>query len=310
MLGRRLLPVVLLAAFACGGGGADIDDARPKALRISPGVLVKDSIDAKRDPVDWKDFSYYQDARATIVFSFGDRFSPHALEGEIALFDFEGSALQNQRIMPGTVDYKFVLPVRKDKDYFFRVEARRGKAAYLVETRIDPLDACDDCGKGQACVKGACVAVGCTPPCRRGSEVCEQGECVEACPGGCRKGKVCDVSERRCVGGEPAAPRAQPPARKGCPACGAGQTCNEDTNQCEGAAPTGVSGAVVSVVEEGSGIVIIINRGSEDGVRRGAQGRVAGIAFTVRDVSATKCKAFLNAKPSQVPAKSRVTIEK
>jgi hypothetical protein len=72
----------------------------------------------------------------------------------------------------------------------------------------------------------------------------------------------------------------------------------------------GVAGAVVSVVEEGSGIVIIINRGSEDGVRRGAQGRVAGIAFTVRDVSATKCKAFLNAKPSQVPAKSRVTIEK
>ncbi len=305
---RRLLPVVLVVAFACGGG-ADIDDSRPKALRISPGVLVKDSIDAKRDKVDWKDFSYYQDARATIVFSFGDRFSPHSVEGEISLFDFEGSALQSQRIVPGTVDYKFVVPVKKDKDYFFRVEARQGKAAYLVETRIDPMDPCDACGPGQACVKGACVAMTCSPPCRRGSEVCEQGACVEACPGGCHKGKVCDASERRCVTAEPSAPKAQAPARKGCPTCAAGQTCNEETSQCEGAA-VGIAGAVLSVVEEGSGIVIIVNRGSEDGVRRGAPGRVAGIAFTVRDVSATKCKVFLSAKPSQVPLKSRVTIEK
>lgn len=316
---RRFLPLVVLAAVACGGSQPDLDDARPKALRISPGVLVKDAIDAKKDKVDWKDFSYYQDARATVVFSFGDRFTQHELQGEISLYDFEGSALQSQRIVPGVVDYKFVFDVKKDKDYFFRVEARKGKAGYLVETRTeaqDPCAACGPgttccgtqcCGAGQACRDGVCVMVGCVPPCRHG-EVCESGRCEEACPGGCRGGKVCDVSERRCVGGAPSTPRPQPPARK-CPPCGAGTTCNEDSGQCEGAS-TGIGGAVLSVVEEGSGIVIIINRGSEDGVRRGASGRVAGLSFTVREVSATKCKASLNAKPSQVPVKSRVTIEK
>jgi hypothetical protein len=317
------LIVMLQVLAACGPSSPDVDDnSRPKALRISPGVLVKDSIDARRDPIDWKDFSNYQDARVTVVFSFGDRFTPHGLQGEISLFDFDGSALQNQRVVPGTVDYKFTLDVRKDKDYFFRVEARKGKAGYLVETRTEPLDQCAACGpgttccpgsgtccgRGQACREGACVAAACAPPCRRG-EVCEAGRCEEACPGGCHKGKVCDASERRCVTAAPTEPKTEAPAKKGCPQCAAGQACNEETSRCESVA-TGITAAVISVVEEGSGIVIIINRGSQDGVRPGASGRVGGLSFTVRDVGATKCKAFIAAKPSQVPQKSRVTIDK
>lgn len=321
----RLVALPALLAVACGGGQPDIDDSRPKAMRVSPGVLVKDAIDARKDRVDWKDFSYFEDGKATIVFSFGDRFTPHNLQGEISLFDFDGSALQSQRIVPGTVDYRFTFPIRKEKDYFFRVDARSGKAGYLVESRVEAADPCDACGpgttccppagccgSGQTCSKGTCVSLTCEPPCRRG-EFCEQGRCEEACPGGCRKGKVCDDDARRCVSAGSPAPvpprRPQPPVRTGCPACGAGQTCNEDTGECEGAS-SGLNGTVVGVVEEGSGVVIIVNLGSEDGVRRGAQGRVLGLSFTVRDVFATKCKAVLNARPSQVPVRSRVTIQR
>jgi hypothetical protein len=314
-----LLAVLSLVA-ACGSAQPDVDDARPKALRISPGVLVKDSIDARKDPVDWKDFSYFQDARATVVFSFGDRFEPHEVQGEIGLYDFDGNALQSRQVVPGTVDYKFSFDARKDKDYFFRLDVRKGRAAYLVETRVEPLDPCSACeggaaccppvgccAAGQSCRNGACVAATCSPRCGRG-EVCVEGQCEEACPGGCRKGKVCDEDSRRCVSAEPSMPRPAPAARK-CPPCGTDQSCNESTGQCEGGG-AGIAGTVLSVTEEGSGVVILINRGSEDGVKRGASGRVAGLSFTVREVTATKCKALLAAKPAQVPPKSRVTIDR
>ncbi len=322
----RFLVALVLVVAGCGGGVPEVDDAsRPKALRISPGVLVKDTIQSGSDPVDWKDFSYYQDVRATVVFSFGDRFTPHNVQGEISLYDFDGNSLQTQRIVPGTVDYPFTFDARKDKDYFFRVEVRKGKAAYMVETRVEPLDPCAACEPGaaccppvgccpagMACAKGTCVPAECSPPCRRG-QVCEMGRCEEACPGGCGRGKVCDVEERRCIAVETSRPqpppRTDPRPRRCQPPCASGETCNLDTLQCEGAS-SGVSGTVLGVVEEGNGVVIIINRGTEDGVRRGAQGRVAGQSFTVREVSATRCKAFLKVQPSQVPLKSRVTIDR
>lgn len=302
----------------------DLDNEQPKALRINPGILVKDSIDASCDPVDWKDFSYYEPVRVTVTFAFGELFKPHGVEGEIRLFRFDGNQMQQQPVVPETRDYTFVFVAEKDKDYFFRIEARNGAAGYMIETKVEPLDPCSQCGPGTTCCRpsgtccpagtmcreGACVrAEGCSPPCNRG-EVCEGGVCVPACDPPCKRPKRCDPELRRCVGGDVPPPReVQPQKKRGCsPPCREGQTCNEATGECEGG--DFINGSVLSVTEEGAGSILLINRGSQDGVKRGASGTVSGFSFTVKEVSATRCKAFVNAKPDKIKTGAKVRIAK
>jgi hypothetical protein len=194
----------------------------------------------------------------------------------------------------------------------------------MIETKVETLDPCSQCGAGTTCCRpsglccaagttcrdGACVRVeGCNPPCDR-DEACEAGRCVSACDPPCRRPKRCDADLRRCVGGEAPPPRDAPPPRKrGCsPACRDGQTCNEATGECEGGEV--ISGSVLSVTEEGGGSIVLINRGSQDGVRRGASGTVGSFAFTVKEVFATRCRAKVNAKPEQLKNASKVRISK
>jgi len=317
---RRVLTAImaLLMGFSisCRKLPPDVDDQQPKALRVSPGVLVKDSLDHDRgDRIDWKDFSYYTDVSVTVVFAFGEMYKPHGIEGEITLFSFDGNVIQRQPVVPEKRDYTFRFTARRDKDYFFKVEAFKGDAGYMVETKVTPLDPCASCPHGTtccrptglccepgtACVNGACIKpAGCMPPCRRG-EVCVTGACVSACPRGCPRGKRCDAKLRRCVRKRVGRhhQRTPPPRKKICrPGCEPGQSCNPTTGLCEGGGS--ITGRVLSAVEKGALTEILINRGSRDGVKRGAHGRVGGIGFTVGYVSATRCRAKVKAPPNQV----------
>jgi len=313
-------------AISCGKAAPDVDGERPGAFRISTGVLVKDTIEAGSDPVDWKDFSHFQGGRATVTISIGDPYKPHGVQGEITLFDFAGNTLQSRQIVPGQRDYAFVFDIVGEQHYFFRIAARKGKAGYLVEAKVDPRDPCADCGPGatccppagccapgQVCRSGACVNLECRPRCDRG-QVCEDGRCVEACPGGCRPGTTCDEDARRCVRAGPP-PRQSPPPRtapaSACPRrCPAGQQCNESTGQCESKeAPTGIRARVLSVIEQDSGTVILLNVGSEDGVRVGSTGRLGGVTFRVRKVSATRCEGLVQGSAASVPKDGTAIIQ-
>lgn len=331
-MARRTAALTLLVALGFGGGTGcgtrcptDTDYQQPKALRISPGVLVKDSVESKCDREDWKDFSYFQDVRATVTFAFGDLYKPHNVAGEITLFSFDANVIQRQPIVPGRRDYSFVFTVQKDKDYFFQVVANSGSSAYMVETKVEPLDPCLACPPGTICCRptglcceagtvcrqGACVRPDfCDPPCGPGF-MCVAGQCEEACPGGCRAGWRCDEASRTCVresrGGvkPPPSPAPKPPPT---PRCAVGETYNPVTRQCEGAGGA-ITGTVLSATDKGGLVEILINRGSSHGVKSGATGSVAGFSFTVESVSATRSRAKIKGvRPDQVLNKSvRIT---
>ncbi|MBL6975081.1 MAG: hypothetical protein ISR64_05055 [Deltaproteobacteria bacterium] len=325
----RTVITVALVAFGCAALSCqklphDVDDQQPKALRISPGVLVKDSLEPGRgDATDWKDFSYYTDVSVTVVFAFGELYKPHGLRGEITLFSFDGNVIQRQPVVSEKRDYSFRFTARQDKDYFFKIEATKGASGYMVETKVTPLDVCSACEPGTTCCRptglccetgtlcrnGACVrAEGCDPDCGRG-EICVAGRCESACRGGCPRGKRCDVGKRRCVR-KSVKPHSRPrlPRIRSCsPECVSGQTCNTRTGQCEGG--TAIVGRVLSATEKGAATEILINRGSRDGVKRGSRGSVGSIGFTVVTVSATRCRAKIRATPDQVKGR-KVRISK
>lgn len=324
--------LVVPVMFACKADVVDDDDQQPKALRIPPGILVKDSIHGKKDPLDWKHFSYFEDARATVTFSFGDRFSKRTLRGAVTLFTRDGTILDRKAIVPENVDYPFVFDALKDTDYFFKIEATSGDSVYLVETRTEPLDPCAKCtgdpccasqGRccpdGTVCRGGGCVSADtCVPACREArGEVCDYGRCVAACPGGCRRGFRCDTDRRECVREAARAPAAtrpapSPPARQGAcePPCASNERCNTKTGDCESSDV--IVGTVLSVSEEGGGAILLLNRGSQDGVRQGASGTVGGgrIPFRIINVSATRSRAKVDVPPSQIKSQSRATISK
>lgn len=320
---RALLAGVALGAWVSSGCGTkctlDTDNQQPTALRISHGVLVKDHIESRCDREDWKHFSYFQDVRATVTFAFGELYKPHKVTGEITLFSFDANVLQRQPIVPGRRDYAFVFLAQKDKDYFFQIMATGGSSAYMVETKVEPLDPCAACPAGTLCCRptglcceagtvcrqGACVRPDfCDPACGPGL-VCVAGQCEEACPGGCRRGWRCDEGSRTCVRESRGGPRPPSPSpAPQTPRCGAGETYNPATRQCEGAGGA-ISGTVLSATEKGGAVEILINRGSSHGVRSGASGSVAGFSFSVDSVSATRCRAKVKgARPDQVLNKS------
>jgi len=317
LLAILALPLVVSCGEMCH---PDVDNEQPRALRIAPGILVKDSLHEQCDRVDWKDFSYFENVRVTVVFAFGEMYKPHGVHGQIRLFSFDGNEMERQPVVPERRDYKFVFVAQKDKDYFFKIETQKGSAGYMVETKVEPLDACANCPPGSTCCRptgiccppgstcrdGACVASGeCVPPCGR-DEVCVAGRCEDACPGGCGAGKRCDVERRRCVSVGGGTPQPPPPAKKGCVAdpsiCKADEECERSTGECK-TLPY-IKGTVLQASEEGGGTVILINRGSDDKVKSGARGKVGSYEFSVFSVTATRCRAKVSARPEDVKGKA------
>lgn len=311
----------IILLFGCGTYcPPDVDNQQPRALGIVEGVLVKESIDATCDRVDWRHYSAHSDGRVVALFSFGELYKPHGVRGEIQLFDMPGNVLQRQPITPEQREYKFVFPVKKDENYFFRVEATKGTAGYMIDLKLEPLDPCAKCqgvvccnnvccAPGEVCINGICSKPGvCVPECSEG-EVCEDGRCVPACPGGCPKGHYCSINLRRCVKAGGGAP-PPPPAKECNPPCNpVDERCNPKTLQCEVLPYINCS---VLEVQPGAGTssIILINRGHKDGVKIGATGSVKSFGLKVIEVTATRCRATVSAIAKEIPKGTACKINK
>jgi hypothetical protein len=118
------------------------------------------------------------------------------------------------------------------------------------------------------------------------------------------------VDLRRCVADKGPKDPGPAPARKGCDVdCKADEKCNEKTGQCE--TMPYFSGTVLQVTDEGGKAVILINRGSQDGIKNGASGTLGGkFGFRLSSVMATRCRAKLDVSPDQVKGLSKVIIQK
>jgi len=317
------LPCICVLAFGCRTRcPIDTDEEYSKAMRIWPGVDIPDSIDAKCDPVDWRSFSYNQDVRVEVTISFGDLFKAHRCEGEIGLYSFEGNILDRRPIVPQTRVYKFAFTAQKEASHYFKIHAKKGKCSYVLRAEVSPVDPCASCPPERCCREaGVCCSPGtvcrgrecipadiCEPPCGRGF-VCVMGKCEEACPGGCGRGYYCDEARRECVPISSKPKRVVPdkPKTEFTPKCPAGRTYNPQTGQCEGGGTT-IIGKVIEATQTGKGVEVIINRGSNHGVRKGQVGKVGAFQFTISLVSATRCRATIpNASAEEVKGKS-VTI--
>jgi hypothetical protein len=312
-----LITLSLLSAQFCGEMyPPDTDDEQPKALRLTPEILVKDEIDVnKSDSTDWKDFSYFKEANVTVVFMFGEPFTPHRLNGTITLFNFKGEVLDKTQVYPRKREYPFSFLSTPSEHFFFKIDAKKGGSPYMVETKIQPVDPClkcraeeicckpDNicCRPNESCVEGKCTDKSgeCDPPCTP-DKICENGVCEKPCKGGCPKGKICSRELKRCV---PAEEKKCPAGtvKKGnkciseskCnPPCGANEICNGETGTCE---PSGnKTGTIVNYYPVSSGTEFIINLGSVDGIKIGSKGFISGVkggSFTVIEVYPSRAKA-------------------
>ncbi len=313
-LGVSCLALAGVLLVGCGSPPPpDVDNAQNKALRISSGILVKDSLNAGRnDAVDWKEFSYFDDARVSLIIAVGELGKPHGVFGDIQLLGADGALLEKQPVMSVKRDYTFNFEVKKDQKYFLKLTATKGAAAYQIETIVKVIDPCELCKPNEVCKEKKCVdPTVCVPECDS-NEVCRDNVCVDAC-GGCPRGKRCDARSGRCltVGGGSGGGTVTP-GKKGCdPKCEDGETCNEKTGECVAAATT-ISATVLSVTADGTGSVILMNVGSEQGVKRGASGSIGGgkFRFKVSQVTATRSRAKVSAPPADIKGMTRATIVK
>ena len=325
---RHLMVLGCLTVIACRTHyPPDPDSEMVSARPLYSGYMVNQSVNPKKgDKIDWYKFSYFKEADVTVRFWFGDVGKVHGVTGEISLVTPDGNVVQKQVILPHKRTYEFKFPVRKDQVYFIRVEAKKGKAKYMVKAETKPLDPCAKCGPGTTCCKpanvccpsgtvcrdGACVDPNvCVPVCGP-EEMCVQGRCVYGCAKPCRRGYICDPDRGRCIRKHRRSPRVRKrpvrPAPK-CPPCGPGERCNPATGRCEAAVQTdAIVGKVLLATSIGGGRTeILINKGRRHGVKPGAKGSVAGIPFKVKFVTPTRCRAVVRAKPEAVMGR-RVTI--
>jgi len=147
------------------------------------------------------------------------------------------------------------------------------------------------CRKGQSCVvkRGRAQCVSDEPAPRR--------ECKPACAAGetCRSGK--------CVGAA-----TPPPAGPKCPAeCPKGQTCDEKTGTCKGGP---IAGKILNFWPEGKDTIMLLNRGSEHGIKKGMGGSIGGGgAFTVIEVYPYQCRAKTSLSKDEMVGKKSVTFK-
>lgn len=317
----------LFVVAGCATTPVDGDHEPERASRLVTGILIRDSLDARpdgRDRIDWRRFSHYEEGQAHVVFSVGDRFGRRDFVGVISLHTADGTLLESRRVIPDVVDYVFSFPVAREVLYFFKFEGEQGRTDYQVQTRVDPPDPCAACGPDQECCKptnlccpagsscreGACLPPdACVPPCRAArGQVCEAGRCVDACPGGCRGGMRCDVDRRRCVPAKAEPPARREVVRKPDTSAKKGDDCATSGATCE--VPVFIEGTALSVEESGGHALILVNRGSKDGVRMGAGGMMGAVPVKVVYVSSTRCRVQAQVPASKVKPNARVRIAK
>ena len=295
---KRLATLLVLGllALGCKYYPPDTDNTQSTALRLIPGVPIQDSINpAQSDSVDWRMFVSDKDVRVNVVYTVGEAYKPHNVRGEIIVFDRPGNIIARKPIVPGKRDYTIMFTARKQSPYYFELRADSGASGYLINCTTEPLDPCSKCGpgttcclptgvccqQGTKCVAGQCINRNvCNPPCA-GWQVCEEGVCVSACPHKCRRGYRCDTRLRQCIRTHKT--HHVTPRR---PRCGPSQTYDPRQGRCisNQPAPTGhqIPATILNVNNGPSGgVLIVVDRGYKDGVRKGNTARVGRYSLSL-----------------------------
>ena len=318
------LTCLLVSAVALWAGatacGPSCDKDSDAEMMAAPGLLaggqVTDSIGADEgcDKTDWRHFVHFEDARVTITYRVGDP-GGHELKGIIELYDASGAKLAAKDVNPGMRDYVFEFEAEANKKYFIVIQRKEGSARYLIEASAEALDPCAECTEDEICEDGRCLPkpeeeLECEPECRRGYE-CVDGECKKVrCARGeyyhgrsrecrpdpcyrhrCPSGQRCRRSRgaATCVDKRPRTPPPGPAAEKKCPAsCPAGQSCDPATKKCRPTAP--ISGRILNCWPEGGKFICLVNKGSQQGVKRGTTGRGGGRTYKVIAVYPYQCR--------------------
>jgi hypothetical protein len=179
----------------------------------------------------------------------------------------------------------------EDRGRCVEIECDEGEFFDKVEGECRPdLCAKKKCGKGQTCrvQRGRATCVSGTPAPPR--------ECKPACKAGetCRNGK--------CVGSAPVAEGPKCPAE-----CPKGQTCDPKTGTCKGGP---ISGKILNFWPEGKDTVMLLNRGSEHGIKKGMGGSIGGGGeFTVIEVYPYQCRAKTKLSKDEMVGKKSVTFK-
>jgi hypothetical protein len=343
------LSTAALALMGCPSESAPVDTDKLPSLqspRVPPDLQVEDSLDAKKDSIDYKILQPTESGKAQVKVDFGEG---HLVRGSMAVYGSDGATSVEEAAITGDESvYTINWDVAQDAIYYLKLHANEGKGGYKVDFTVTQPEVkkgpCDGvtCDEEQECnaTTGKCEDIKppeCDPKCRAGL-VCVNGACEKACGGGCAKGELCNRTtnkcykdlcfEKKCAAGEKCQRGncipSGPVTRECNPACTGTAKCNTTTGKCEGGGDTPVvepppdncagplSGAVVQLLPQGAKTVLVINRGSKVCVKVGQTGKLAGVGptFKITEVYEFRSKAIIDANEQTIGANRGVTINR
>jgi hypothetical protein len=316
----------------------DLDANCANAKSITPYVVVTDQLDVKKgDRADCRKMSFPDSGTAKLTYTMGAAFNPHNIFGNITAYDSSEAEIKQVSVTPAQRNVVLEFPVEANRTSYVWFRADSGKHGYTI--RLEYSNPCSKCGPNDDCVNGSCQPKQCDPPCDDYSEICDAGQCISPCEPPCRSGRICNAASARCIRKCTKTRKSCPSGtswsssrcrcRKklvscadGCPsgticrsgrcrklaavcpaACPAGQNCNASTgNVCKKKRCSPVTARATSVQRDGDYTLILVNRGSDHGIRVGSRGKMCGKSLKVLRVysSGTRAKARVMATKEQL----------
>lgn len=322
----------LVLLVGCGPDYVDTDNDPKTARGVPTDLQVDDDVDVEiGDKIDWKTVVPIEDGKASLVVRVGDPFrGTHDVAGRVVVFDVDAKEFSRANISPNVVRYDLTWEVEAEKTYLIMVEADKGKAPYSIEysLEVEEKDPCEgvSCEEWEKCdAEGECVPIdpdACNPPCEDDME-CDAGECVEvedqsACKTKCKRGETCNRRTRKCVKNPcagkkcPSGQRCRngscvaPPVKAGAcdPDCASDEKCVKGVCKL-----SNLSAKVIQAIPQGKKTVLILSRGSNDKVKKGMTGKLAGVGnFTVKEVFPFRCKAVIGKASTELGNNKSATI--
>lgn len=225
-------------------------DAVGKLAKLPVGLEIEDSVDVKKNPIDYRAIVPDETGKAKLEVDFGDN---HGLTGKVSVHRLDASQIVGESVTPAESEYTLEWEAKADETYIAVIEATKAKGNYKMELGITPpppKDPCEDvsCDDDEECQAGKCISVKpaeCSPRCKTG-QTCVDGKCIAPCGGKCPTGQICNRQTNECVK-DPCAgktcPEGQrcsggvckdiPKATTCTPKCKSTQTCNTTTLKCE-----------------------------------------------------------------------------
>lgn len=287
---RSALLLAFLLASACSGQSMhdpDHNDTTKNAKSFLIPGPTEDSLDVgKGDREDWRYLLTEKSGTLELKVTVGPFGEPASIVGTVTVFTGTSEQLVEQPIQPGSnQNFKLSFKVDANAKYYVRFKALSGKGRYSVAV-AEPEDPCASCDQQkQECVEGKCRD--------------------KPCGGDCPENETCDKVKNVCVKSKAKSDDKPKPKR---------EVSHEEKPE---AAPKGaeIECSIIQVFPKGTGSRLIVNCGSNDGVKPGASGFVKGVkgaTFTVTNTFpvGTRSDANCAAPDTKIASGQKVVIKK